>query len=268
MENKQQKSSKEIFMKISMKIFISLWLVCSMIYLQAQNKDAGYSAAVAAKIKAVENNLWGWVQIDDSNAVWNIMDRMKFYRVKGLTIAVIHNHKIEWARGYGFADESEHRPVTVNTLFQAGSISKSLNSVGAMKLVQEKKLGLDEDINKYLKTWKFPYDSVSKGRVITLRNLLSHSAGLTIHGFPGYEVGDSLPSIYQVLNGQRPANTDAVRSMIEPGMFFIYEEGSMDFYFGKDENGKPSTIIIKNENQPDRVFKKVAPGIKISKTFF
>jgi CubicO group peptidase (beta-lactamase class C family) len=192
---------------------------------RAQSQEPHYSNAVEKKIKEVENNLAGWVQIDDSTRVWNLMDRMKFYRVKGLSIAVIHNYKLEWARGYGWADEAEQRPVTVNTLFQAGSISKSLNSVGVMKLEQEKKISLDDDINHYLKSWQFPYDSLSKGKIITLRNLLSHSAGLSVHGFPGYETGDSLPTIYQVLNGQRPANTAAVRSMIEPGLKYIYSGG-------------------------------------------
>jgi len=74
-----------------------------------------------------------------------------------------------------------------------GSISKSLNGVGILKLVQEGKLNLDSDINIYLKSWKFPYDSLSKGKKITIANLLSHSAGLTVHGFDGYEKGYTIP---------------------------------------------------------------------------
>jgi CubicO group peptidase (beta-lactamase class C family) len=208
------------------KILISSFLLLGCFgCTKAQNEEPRYAKDVEEKINQVENNLAGWVQIDDSSTAWNLRDRMKFYRVKGLSIAVVHDYKIQWARGYGWADEAARRPVTVNTLFQAGSISKSLNSVGVMKLVQENKLGLNEDINHYLVSWKFPYDSLSKNKVITLRNLLSHSAGLSIHGFPGYETGDSLPTIYQVLDGKRPANTEAVRSMIEPGVKFIYSGG-------------------------------------------
>ena len=108
---------------------------------------------------------------------YNIIDRMAHYKVKGLSIAVIEDYKIAWAKGYGWADEKEKRPVTANTMFEPGSISKSLNAMGLLKLVQENKLDLYADINAYLKSWTFPYDSISKGKKITLANLLSHTAG-------------------------------------------------------------------------------------------
>jgi CubicO group peptidase (beta-lactamase class C family) len=179
---------------------------------------------IEEKIRLVENNLTGWVHTGN-NDTWNLAERMKNLNIQGVSIAVIHNYQIEWARGYGFADRSENRPVTEMTLFQAASISKSLNSVGVLKLVQEKRLDLNSDINKYLITWKFPYDEKSNNKQITLTNLLSHTAGLTIHGFPGYVNGETLPTLPQILNGQKPANTDAVRSSTEPGKSVIYSGG-------------------------------------------
>ena len=152
---------------------------------------------------------------------------MKHYKVPGLSIAVIHDYKIEWARGYGVMDVTTKDPVTVETLFQAASISKSLNAVGVLKLVQDKKLDLYVDINNYLHTWKFPYDSVSRGKKITIANLLSHTAGLTIHGFPGYERGDTIPSLEQILDGIPPANTKAVRSQFDPGLRHEYSGGGI-----------------------------------------
>jgi len=149
--------------------------------------NKSYSKEVETKITQVENNLSGWVQISDKPNKWTLAERMKFYHAHGVSIAVIKDYKIEWAKGYGWADSAEQRPVTTTTLFQAGSNSKSLNAVGVLKLAQESKLDLNADINNYLKSWKFPYDSLSKGKKITLMNLLSHSAGLTVHGFPGYE---------------------------------------------------------------------------------
>ena len=86
---------------------------------------------------------------------------MKKYNVKGLSMAVIHDYKPEWAKGYGADEEKIWLPPY---LIWAGSISKTLNAVGILKLVQEGKLSLDEDINTYLKSWKFPYDSLSNGR--------------------------------------------------------------------------------------------------------
>jgi len=197
-------------------------ILAGLVPLNAQAKK--YPADVEEKIKLVENNLAGWVQTGN-NDTWNLADRMKTYNIKGISIAVIHNYQIEWARGYGYADVSENRPVTESTLFQAASISKSLNSVGVLKLVQEKKLDLNTDINKYLVTWKFPYDTVSHNKIITLTNLLSHTAGLTVHGFPGYAKGETLPSLPQILNGQKPANTEAIRSADEPGKSVSYSGG-------------------------------------------
>lgn len=186
--------------------------------------QSNYSTEVEEQIKKVENNLAGRVKIEGKET-YNILDRMALYNVKGLSIAVVKDYKVVWAKGYGWADEKEKRPVTTETLFEPGSISKSLNAVGILKLVQDKKLDLFVDINTYLKSWKFPYDSISKGKKITLANLLSHTAGLTVHGFPGYDRKSQIPTLPQILNGQPPANTSAVRSENEPGLESKYSGG-------------------------------------------
>ncbi|KQC02011.1 serine hydrolase [Pedobacter sp. Hv1] len=209
-----------------MKYLYTLFLIflCQGLFakLYAQNKK--YTPEIELKIKAVENNLGLQIHID---GVPNptLKERMNFYHVKGVTIAVIKDYQIEWARGYGWADSVEQRRVGTGTLFQAGSISKSLNGVGVLKLVQDKKLNLHADVNDYLTTWKFPYDSLAKNKKITLANLLSHTAGLSVHGFPGYEKGDTIPTLVQILNGERPANTGAVRSVFEPGLKYQYSGG-------------------------------------------
>lgn len=204
---------------------LSILLFCiqaSLIYGQSAAK---YSKETAAKINAVENNLSPWVKIENNREKWTLAERMKFYHANGVSIAVIKDYKIEWAKGYGWADSLEQKPVTTQTLFQAGSNSKSLNAVGVLKLVQDGKLDLYSDINNYLKTWKFPYDSLSKGKKITIANLLSHTAGLSVHGFNGYEQGDKIPTIYETLDGKKPANSDAVRSLYEPSLKYEYSGG-------------------------------------------
>jgi CubicO group peptidase (beta-lactamase class C family) len=206
------------------KAFIALLLVGLSCSAPAQ-ENPKYSKEIENKIKQVENNLGGWVHIQDSVNEWNLQQRMAFYKIRGLSIAVVHNYSIEWARGYGLADTATQKRVTTQTLFQAGSISKSLNSVGVLKLAQDKKIDLYSDINTYLHTWKFPYDSLSKGKKISIANLLSHTAGLTLHGFPGYARGDTIPSIPEVLNGKPPANTEPIRSQFEPGLRFQYSGG-------------------------------------------
>ncbi|MGB3946891.1 MAG: serine hydrolase [Bacteroidia bacterium] len=172
------------------------------------------------QIKLVENNLSGRVRISEKG--YNLEDRMKFYNVKGLSLAVIHDYKIVWAKGYGWADEKEKRPVTIKTLFQAASNSKSLNGMAILKLAQDQKINLYTDINTYLKSWQFPYDSISKNKKITLADLLSHTSGIKVINFPGYSRKEKIPSITQILDGKKPSNTPAVSSEYEPGKKFQY----------------------------------------------
>ncbi len=201
--------------------FLICFLVQSIVILSQQVR---YSKEIEDKITLVENSLSGWVVSPDSN--WNLQRRMTYHNIHGISIAVIHDYKLEWARGYGWADTSDKRPVTNQTLFQAASISKSLNAVGALKLVKNKKLDLVKDINSYLTSWKFPYDTSKTHSIrITVSQLLSHTAGLTVHGFPGYKWTDRLPSDDEILDGKPPANTAPVRSEFEPGMRVKYSGG-------------------------------------------
>jgi CubicO group peptidase (beta-lactamase class C family) len=229
-----------------MKYVYALFLIvlCQGSYTPLYAQEKKYPPEIEQKIREVENNLGFWIKIDGEPNL-TLKDRMSFYHVKGVSVAVIKNYKIEWVRGYGWADSLAQRRVTPGTLFQAGSISKSLNGVGILKLVQNKKLDLYSDVNDYLTSWKFPYDSLSKGKKVTLANLLSHTAGLTVHGFPGYERGDTIPTLIQILNGDKPANTPAVRSAIQPGLKHKYSGGGTTI----------SQLIIQDlTNEPYDVF--------------
>src|SRR6202000_3322196 len=188
------------------------------------NAQAQIPDSVASKIKHIESKILPIVSADADKPM-SLAERMAFYKVKGMSIAVVHNYKVEWAKGYGFANDNLKIPVDVHTLFQAGSISKTINSVGVLKMVQDKKIDLYGDINNYLTSWKFPYDAVSKGKKITTANLLSHTAGLSVHWYGGYEAGAPLPTIPQVLDGVKPANSDPVRPMFEPGLQYLYSGG-------------------------------------------
>ena len=188
------------------KSSVLLIFACFQVSILFGQTNKNYSKEIEEKITQVESNLIGAVQIENIPPVkWTLAERMKFYHANGISITVIKDYKIEWTKSYGLADSLEQRPVTAITRFQAGSNSKSLNAIGVLKLVQDGKVNLNEDINKYLKTWKFPYDTLSKGKKITVANLLSHTAGITIHGFPGYEIGDTIPTLTQILDGQKPA---------------------------------------------------------------
>lgn len=163
------------------------------------------------------------VEKDDPHICQRLQDRMAASHVPGVSIAVIHDGAIEWAQGFGVA-EVGGRAVTAETLFQAGSISKPVAAMAALRLVEQGRLALDADVNHALTSWKLPANTAAPGAV-TLRQLLSHTAGLTVHGFPGYAAGAALPSLVQILNGEPPANTAPVRIEAPPGSRWKYSGG-------------------------------------------
>jgi len=185
-----------------------------------------YAQTDKEKIVLVEKSLVGTIQLEGETP-YTIAERLAHYKIPGLSIAVIQHHQLKWAKAYGYANDSLKTPLTTQTLFQAASVSKSLNGVGVLKLAQQKKLDLYKDINTYLTSWQFPYDSLSKGKKINTANLLSHTASLTVHGFEGYQPGTPLPTIIQILDGVEPANSAPVRSMFEPGLRSEYSGGGI-----------------------------------------
>ena len=204
--------------KIHMKkLFISIFMLLGHSFAFSQSKiEPNYSKQIQEKIKEVEKSIsLITFQIEGQEAT-TIEERMKAYDVKGVSIAVINNYQLEWAKGYGLADSAEQRLVTTETLFQAASISKSLNAMAMLKLAEEGKVSLNTDINEYLTSWKFPYDSNFGNKKITIENLLSHTAGLNVHGFAGYHSSDSLPTTLQILNGTKPSNSEAILSSTKP----------------------------------------------------
>jgi CubicO group peptidase (beta-lactamase class C family) len=147
------------------------------------------------------------------------------HHVMGLSLAVIRRGEVVKAEGYGFADTSEKTLVTTTTLFQAGSISKSVAAVAALRLVEMGKLTLDSDVNTELHAWKIPENQFMSQQHVTLRRILSHTSGLSVRSFPGYEISAPFPTLGQVLNGEPPANTAAIRVEAIPGSRWQYSGG-------------------------------------------
>lgn len=158
--------------------------------------------------------------IDDT-----VVSVMAKRHVPGLSLAVIQNGKIVKAAAYGVMEIGRPELVTPDTLFQAGSVSKPVAALASLALVEKGQLSLDTDINEILKTWKVPENEYTHDSKVTLRRLLSHTAGLSVHGFPGYAVGETVPSLLQVLDGTAPANTPAIRVTMVPGTKWQYSGG-------------------------------------------
>ncbi len=142
---------------------------------------------------------------------------MKNHGIPGLSLAIIDNGKIIRAKAYGFTDKTRATAVTTNTLFQAASISKPVAALAALRLVEEGRLSLDEDVNRALKLWKLPENEFTKDQKVTLRRILTHSAGLTVPESRGYDRNSPLPTLRQLLDGSGPANTSAIRVDAVPG---------------------------------------------------
>jgi CubicO group peptidase (beta-lactamase class C family) len=180
----------------------------------------------SARIERVENGLLPGTIIKGQNASMKLADRMAFYKVPGVSIAVIDNGKLEWAKGYGVLEAGTTKGVTIETRFQAASISKPVAAMAALALVDQGKLSLDENVNLKLTSWQVPENEFTRTEKVTVRRLLSHSAGLTVHGFPGYAANEPVPSLTQIFDGQKPpANTDPIRVDILPGKQFRYSGG-------------------------------------------
>ncbi|MEM8961146.1 MAG: serine hydrolase [Acidobacteriota bacterium] len=181
-------------------------------------------AVAIPEIASVENGLLPAVRVVDEPG-WTLEERMAVHNVPGISIAVIDDFELVWAKGYGVADAETGRPVTTETLFQAASISKPVMATAALLQVAAGELALDTPINDSLKSWQLPENELTRVTPVTLRHLLSHSGGTTVHGFPGYAADAEVPTVYQVLDGETPANTDAVRVDIAPGERYRYSGG-------------------------------------------
>jgi CubicO group peptidase (beta-lactamase class C family) len=147
-------------------------------------------------------------------------------QICGLSLAIIDGGGLVRAQGYGTTSKDGNSPVTTATLFQAGSVSKPVAAMGALWLVQQGILSLDGDVNAKLISWKIPENQFTAGTKVTLRQLLSHTSGMNVHGFsPGYGLDEPTPTLLQVLDGEAPARSRPIRVEAVPGTAWRYSGG-------------------------------------------
>jgi len=195
-----------------MKILIYVFLVVS-------SSSCSRAPIPDFDIAAVERNLVPAVEFEGET--WgqlSVQDRMARYGVSAFSVALLYNGEIIWTKAYGVYSNDDKRPISTNTRFQAASLSKPVTALGVMTLVDEGLLKLDSAANDYLKTWKLSENDIS-GDSVKIRGLLSHTAGVSVPSYPGYEVDEELPLIDEILDGKSPSKSAPVRVTMAPGSY-------------------------------------------------
>ena len=149
---------------------------------------------------------------------------MAHFGVPGVAVAVIEDGELLYAQGFGVLQAGSDEPVTADTVFSVGSVSKMATAFLTLNLIQSGALDFDSDISHALPYWSpetGPYD----GAPLTVRMLLSHTGGLNLHGFADFMPGEALPTRAQTLNGQAPADHDPLRVEALPGSSYRYSGG-------------------------------------------
>lgn len=187
------------------------------------------SAATTASADSAhqfENELWPAFHLADSAPPrWKLEERMAFWHVPGVSIAIIRSGKLVFARGYGVTRAGHKTPIDKDTMFSVGSLSKVGAAAITLRLKDAGKIELDRDVGTYLKTWKVPASAYALSSSPTLRGLMSHTAGFTVPGFADFLPGETLPTTIQTLNGVSPAKEDAVKLTFSPGSNSRYSGG-------------------------------------------
>lgn len=179
-------------------------------------------AALIARIEAAQASGEGEL---DALTLSGLMDR---FHVPAVSVAVIRDFQIHWARSYGVADVASGARADTDTLFQAASISKPVAAVGVLRAVEAGHLSLDADVNRYLRSWKIPTSGRAAWPPVTVRALLSHTSGADDgFGFPGYHPSADRPTVVQILDGARPSNVGPVLFARPPFAAFKYSGGGV-----------------------------------------
>ncbi len=163
---------------------IAVSILATPLGAQSVSAPSSSTAGIDAEIRAVEAGLLPVVIVaGDPHPLRSLVEEMRQRHVPAVSIAVVHDGTIRWAHAWGTIDPERNVPAGPDTLFQPASISKSLASMAALHLVQEHKLWLDAPAGTELKSWILPQNSFTAQKPVTLRELLSHTAGTNVHGF-------------------------------------------------------------------------------------
>ncbi|HEU4408523.1 MAG TPA: serine hydrolase domain-containing protein [Polyangiaceae bacterium] len=208
------------------------------------------SAADATAPVAFEHGLRpGVLRAGQAPPGWSLRERMAHYGVPGVAVAVLRGGQVVHAAGYGVREAGTNDRVDADTLFSVASVSKVATAGVALRLVAKGALDLDRDVNAYLTSWQVPPREGARPPKVTLRMLMSHTAGFGQHGFKDFQPGEALPTALQTLDGQPPAKHEPVRLLHPPGERFGYSGGgvTVEQVVLGDVSGRPLEALARAE---------------------
>jgi len=188
--------------------------------------STGETIGLAARVARFEHGLRpAGRSAEEQPQRWTVTERLKHHKIPGVSIAVLRGGEVVFARAYGTRDAETNEPLDTETVFSVGSLSKTGTALTALRLVAAGKLDLDKNINRSLASWQVPPSEALGDKIVTLRGLLSHTAGLSVHGFADFQPEEPLPTTVQILDGIKPAKNKPIRVVHPPGTTFDYSGG-------------------------------------------
>ncbi|BCW90727.1 D-aminopeptidase [Alphaproteobacteria bacterium SO-S41] len=182
-------------------------------------------ATPEARRDALAANILPTVRIAGEDTRWTMEERLAHYKCPATSVAAIKDGRLDWAAGFGLRGLEDPRPVNADTVYMLASCSKPICAMVVLQQVERGVVDLDVDVNKYLKRWQIPQNEFTAGETVTLRRMLSHTAGLSINGWPCIPQGGTLPTIYDILEGRPPSVHPAVVVNKKPGGTHRYSGG-------------------------------------------
>jgi CubicO group peptidase (beta-lactamase class C family) len=211
------------------------------------------------QIAEVENGLLPIVLLEGEPS-FNIEERMKHYKIAGLSVAVIKDFKIEWYKHYGVMDAELKNPVTDETIFNVGSLSKGVSALTVLSLADEGKVDLYKDVNQQLTSWKIPENEFSEQGTVTPFLLMNHTGG-AMFSPPFSYLSDNFPTILQVLKGEKPAKFKPMVLERIPGTEFLYSNAGYSTL-------QLLTTDVANKSYPEITKEEILDPLNMNKSTF
>lgn len=206
-----------MFKKSFVLLLILVLISCQEEKINLRSSDFYRSKKDSLQASKVVENMIPMYNIEGKVNRLSILEMMKKDSIPGVSIAFIDNGEIAWTKHFGFANLKNSTLINENTVFTGASLSKPITAIAVLRLVEKGILDLDKDVNTYLKEWKIPENEFTINKKVTLRRLISHNAGIKNDLWSSYLPNENVPSLNQMLAGEKPSIDPATSLIFEPG---------------------------------------------------